>query len=133
MAHLYCTSKVKTCVVCHYVEQISLGCCLASEVIKCVLETRAKFFTHVVIIIGCFACGLESGFRIYNVHPLTEKTRQGTVFMSREVPPSTGNTVDFDEVGGMAHVEMLNRCNLLAVVGGGHSPKYPDRNGKSLC
>ena len=94
-------------VVCHYMEQTSL-----------------------VIFIGCFACGLESGFRIYNVHPLTEKTRQGTVFMSREVPPSTGNTVDFDEVGGMAHVEMLNRCNLL---GGGHSPKYPERNGKSPC
>ena len=42
---------------------------------------------------------------------------------------STSLFSDFDLVGGVAYADMLGRTNLIALIGGGQAPKFPDRNG----
>ncbi|KAL9332242.1 hypothetical protein ACSQ67_001852 [Phaseolus vulgaris] len=55
---------------------------------------------------ACFSAATDNGFRIYNCNPFSEQFRR-----------------EFDG-GGIGHVEMLFRCNIIALVGGGPHPKY---------
>lgn len=70
---------------------------------------------------GCFAAGTKSGFRIYNCDPFREIFRRD---LAAEADPNAGVGAAAGG-GGIGVVEMLFRCNILALVGGGDSPHYP--------
>jgi len=54
---------------------------------------------------SCFAVGTQSGFRILNSNPFK-------------------NNFCRDMNGGIGLIEMLNRSNIVALIGGGKSPRY---------
>ncbi|XP_037079702.1 WD repeat domain phosphoinositide-interacting protein 4-like [Pollicipes pollicipes] len=58
---------------------------------------------------SAFACALSSGVRLYNLEPLSELASHGPKFF-----------------GSIAICEMLDRSNLMAVVGGGATPRFAD-------
>ncbi|KAK9280887.1 hypothetical protein L1049_003778 [Liquidambar formosana] len=66
---------------------------------------------------GCFAVGTNQGFRIYNCDPFREIFRRDFFDLGGGGVSGGG--------GGIGVVEMLFRCNILALVGGGTEPQYP--------
>lgn len=59
---------------------------------------------------GCFAAGTSHGFRIYNCNPFKETFRRDL------------------KTGGFKIIEMLFRCNILALVGTKVNTQYPPNN-----
>ncbi|KAL8552400.1 hypothetical protein ACS0TY_001189 [Phlomoides rotata] len=59
---------------------------------------------------GCFAAGTSRGFRIYNCDPFKETFRRDL------------------ETGGFKIIEMLFRCNILALVGTKANTQHPPNN-----
>uniref|UniRef100_A0ACD5WIS0 Uncharacterized protein n=1 Tax=Avena sativa TaxID=4498 RepID=A0ACD5WIS0_AVESA len=81
---------------------------------------------------GCFAAGTKSGFRIFNCDPFREIFRRDlgpTASLPTSqpfpLPPHDAIPVGGGGGGGVGVVEMLFRCNILALVGGGDAPHYP--------
>nr|VZI10336.1 unnamed protein product [Spirometra erinaceieuropaei] len=59
---------------------------------------------------GCFAVGMQNGFRIYNTDPLKQLER-----------------CDFSvrDGTGVGYIEMLFRTSFLGLLGGGHQARMP--------
>lgn len=82
---------------------------------------------------GCFACGTTDGFCVYNCDPFKLTFRRGACACLLAQPAgqlSVGVTlgrhfVHADGLGAIGIVEMLFRCNILALVGGRSNSKYP--------
>ena len=66
---------------------------------------------------GCFACGTNTGFRIYNCDPFKETFKRGApqFVRLRHLNSCLSCRIGFNK-GGVGYVEMLFRCNILALV-----------------
>jgi len=87
---------------------------------------------------GCFVCATNKGFRVYNTDPFKETFCRtfGRGGANRGVGGNNGGNGGSGNDrggcyetatggGGLASVEMLFRCNILALVGGGPDPAWP--------
>ena len=67
------------------------------------------FYQDFYNISGCFCAGTKTGFKIFNSDPLREKESEDW--------GSSG-------AGGIRFLEMLFRCNYVALVGNGDGPEF---------
>ena len=90
---------------------------------------------------SCFSCGTNSGFRVYNCEPFKETVYappdtllarpHGCLHALHPLRLISADSScfcaqfrrDFNNAG-IGIVEMLFRCNILALVGGGPAPRF---------
>lgn len=58
---------------------------------------------------SCFVCALDDGLRVFNLDPIREMSH-----------------LRHELVGSVSKAEMLYKTNLIAFVGGGKKPRFPD-------
>jgi hypothetical protein len=58
---------------------------------------------------SCFVCALDDGLRVFHLDPIREATH-----------------LRHELVGSVSRAEMLFKTNLIAFVGGGKKPRFPD-------
>jgi WD repeat-containing protein 45 len=73
---------------------------------------------------GCFVCATNKGFRVYNTDPFKETFcrnfgRAAAAEAAAGAPPTPTPSTTTTTGTSLASVEMLFRCNILALVGGG--------------
>ena len=74
-----------------------------------------------------FACSTSTGFRIFSCEPF----RNQVGFVARQMSFFESGCVQFRrdfDTGGIGIVQMLFRCNILAICGGGMTPRFPPTN-----
>jgi hypothetical protein len=69
---------------------------------------------------GCFVCATNKGFRVYNTDPFKETFCRNFGRAAAATSAATTTTMG----SSLASVEMLFRCNILALVGGGADPAF---------
>lgn len=113
------SSSCSTCTVCTiYKLPLLLHCCIHS----------------VMVAFGQHLWQQSTDF-IYQVLSAQRSSFMGsykTIFitiMYWTLHTNTHCTTGYDVIGGIIHAEMLGRTNLLALIAGGTTPKFPDRNG----
>ncbi|KAF6775882.1 hypothetical protein AHF37_04430 [Paragonimus kellicotti] len=90
-------------------QQFLLEIACASEV-KAIRLRRDRVVCFVLSISGCFAVGLQNGFRIFNSDPLKQLER---------------HEFDVRDGTGVGYMDMLFRTNILGILGGGHHARLP--------
>jgi len=73
-----------------------------------------------------FSVGTSQGFKVFLVNPFKELIKKECIELNVEVPTrSEASTSPISGKGGFAIVEMLNKSNIIGLVGGGLHPKFP--------